>query len=871
MIRSTLYSQCLACFIYLCIGSATFAATPLTDKEAPTTQQRFSWQSSYEAAEQAMQAGLYRLAARLYTQARDLSEPQSEAAQQASLRLAFALINQGKVDEASLVIDTLSRREDSAYYLCLTLLSQMDNRFEDAQKSLDQINPETLSRSELPWFYLVSARAYEARGEFEQSLSALKQARELARNTTEESNFELLIYRHHILHGQVDENILEVLKRNSETFRGQDAGFTFAREYAIALHKKGQTKQALDMLEQQRTLARGRNTEDESILLLLIAAIGDPKSSQVRTALEELIRNGRGRLWQRMGLTLLMGNSELSSSSDALVQFLSSLIQTAPDKPTTPHPIIDELLLARARLLFNQNKLDEAAQDAQILIEQYPGSSIRQDALKIQAAIALSRSPPQYRTAANFFNQVRSELTDNEARVRLTMLIGDCYFLNEDFANAAEFYGQVLQIPANEDISKIALFQQVLSNIRNSDLESAEKNLDLWMMSRTNDSLLVWQAHWNYMDALNRAGKREQALKRAVNLLDKHLSRIPSELELRLMWLKARLSIDTPEVRSVPKIADDILALINRLKDKDLQSSERAIIASNTLLLKGQALIKMQQTDQAWETFQTLRTSLADTPPAIRSYIDEARYHLEQGNLIEAQQRFIQLSDRYPQSEYAPIALYEAALVAEQQGLQRTYEESVAILERLLNNYPKSEIAFYARLKQGDILRKLNNFGSARSRYEELLRNYPDHPRRDDVEMALAYTLLGQARNDPSRVSSSIVTFERLFDLPNLAPEMRIEAGFQWASALKTLNETMRAEEIYWQTLTRFLLEPPEPYTLGTTGRYWLARTAFELADIYEKQNRIQEAMRVFSLILEYQLPGINTAQSRMQRVSPAN
>ncbi len=841
--------------------------TPLSIETIDSAQERILRTELLSAAEQAMHNGFYSLAIRFYTQAREGLTVNSTHWKDISLRLTHALLNKADISSASLTLDTISPSNDSRYLLCRAIIAQIDGRSDIASNDLKSIDPNQLSELEIPWLHLLKALIFDSQKNSEKSLSELKIARDKVNNEAQKARFEILIYRHHILKGRVNDTQLETLKKSMEAYSSQDTGFAFAREYAISLFKRGDTKKALEILEKQRVLARNRDTEDESIFLLLIASMGEINSPQTQLALDDVLRNGRGRLWQRMALGLLMQNADSPEKISALTTLLSDIINTSSQTNVKPHPLLDEIVFAKALLVFSENKLDEAAKNAQTVIDRYPGSAMRPEALKMLASIALRHVPPQYRNAANFLNQYRGDIPEGVNRARLSLLIGDCYFLNGDYSNASELYGQVLQNPHAQSLIGIALFQQVLADIRAKNLNSAETHLDAFLKSTKVPPLMLWQAEWNYIDALNKSGNPAQALKRTRTLLNNPLTTLPSELVLRLMWLDARLTVDTPEVVAVPKITDNILVFLDKLPTTELDENQRAILASNTLLLKGQALLKLNNETEALQTFMYLRSKYNGSRPSMSSYIDEARYNIAGGKLIEAQQRFIELADRYPTSEYTPVALYEAAITADQQGLQRTYEEAVTILERLLTKHPQNPIAFYARLKQGDILRKLNRFEAARSRYEEILKLHPDHPQKNEADMALAYTLLAQSRSDPTRLSQTYANLERIFDLPNLASEMRIEAGFQWAHALQIQGNLKRAEEVYWLVLTRFLLKPTQEYTLGVNGRYWLARTVFELATLWEKQNRQEDALTTYSLITTYQLPGIATALARIETI----
>ena len=78
--------------------------------------------------------------------------------------------------------------------------------------------------------------------------------------------------------------------------------------------------------------------------------------------------------------------------------------------------------------------------DARVLLERFPGLDRITDVYRLLAYAALQRDPPQYRTAADHLIQLRERTSDPAERHLLNRLIGDCYFLNGDNANAADFY-----------------------------------------------------------------------------------------------------------------------------------------------------------------------------------------------------------------------------------------------------------------------------------------------------------------------------------------------------------------------------------------------------------------------------------------------
>src|SRR5208283_190813 len=157
---------------------------------------------------------------------------------------------------------------------------------------------------------------------------------------------------------------------------------------------------------------------------------------------------------------------------------------------------------------------------------------------------------------------------------------------------------------------------------------------------------------------------------------------------------------------------DALLARLGSGAWSALPPEFKSAVASTSVLLKAQALLGSSKARQAaaqegLDLLKRLRTDYHDTDAAVYSFIAEADYYTESNVIVEAQRLCTNLADAYPRSKYAPFALYEAALNAERLGQDSSYEEANRLIERLVTDYPKDELVFYARLKQGDLLRKL--------------------------------------------------------------------------------------------------------------------------------------------------------------------
>jgi tetratricopeptide (TPR) repeat protein len=296
----------------------------------------------------------------------------------------------------------------------------------------------------------------------------------------------------------------------------------------------------------------------------------------------------------------------------------------------------------------------------------------------------------------------------------------------------------------------------------------------------------------------------------------------------------------------------------------------RQDVAGTAMLLRAQALLELKRDADGLAELAKLRAAFPGSDAAVYSFIVQAKSLSARGQTVDAQQLLIQLAEQYKDSPYAPYALYEAAGNAERRGQDEHYQEAYNILESLKEKFPKDDLVFYAMLRQGDLLRKLDELGPAQVLYESLLNRYPDHRDAPLAELALADTLFAQVSTDASRLGSARARYERLFDLPSAPVDVRIEAGFKEGNALATRAANADARRALWLVVSRFLLDEKQRAQLGGKGRYWLGRTLLVYADLSEKAQAPEEARIAYGLILRSGLWGEKNARAGLVRLGGA-
>jgi TolA-binding protein len=348
-----------------------------------------------------------------------------------------------------------------------------------------------------------------------------------------------------------------------------------------------------------------------------------------------------------------------------------------------------------------------------------------------------------------------------------------------------------------------------------------------------------------------------------------------------MAWLQARLAFEAGQPEQALKLAGALVDSFAGAAGAGVPAELKTLVVSAELLQEAGADFALQRTDAALGLLNKLRMDFPQSDAAIQSYIVEANYYADHDRLADAQALLTRLvvaaeADQTagnPYARYAPYALYLAANFAERHGQDNDLEAAVRLTAQLAREYPQSDLVFYALLKQGDLHRKLNDFGQAQQDYEYLVNNYAQH---DDVlvaQMALADCHCAQAANNPAHAESAAAIYESLSERPDASAELRIEAGYKFGLLQQAQpGHEDDAQKTWWRLVNVFLLDPAKSADLGATatGSYWMSRTLLALGDSLEQQQELDQAREAWQLIVRDNLPGGALAQERLTRYLPA-
>ncbi len=785
----------------------------------------------------------------------DLPEEQRDRAQ---MGLGSAFLSLG---DGGLALAVLQEMDSSAppVLLRMALALYLLDEIETARALVERVPPDELRSGDQGWYWLLEGLLVQRAGEGALAAQFFVRAAEATDSPALEAQFQLLRLRGELEREDASEDMVAQLRATIRTNEGEAIAFEARQLLALALFRLGRVSAAVEEVEILLREPGMVDSERRGELLLILGIMSGENSGRGRLALRRLLAIPADPLRQRIALRLLASAPMQGEGRAEFGSFLDTLLLQEP-----PHPLFEELLSTRAALAAVEDDFERAEAAAERLLEERPGSALVPDALRRLAHVNWERTPPRYRTAASYLDRLRVMVDSGAERARIFGQMGDCFFLNGDFSNAAEAYASALREDRVRDRGTL-LFQRVLAEVRAGDLDEAIAALDA---AGEIDSASRWQAEYNVLDALREAGETEQAFRR-IRQLRGWEGLLPS-LEARLRWMEVRLALDSGRVSEVPELADQLLAW---LPAAGLAESEGSAVESHILLLKGEALLRLGLQAEGLGVLGELRRRFPDSGPEMLSYLLESRLAAGENSVVDAQLSLINLVDRFPESRYAPIALWEAALLAEQRGLDSAYREAMTILERLVRGYPGHELLFYARLKQADLSRRLNDFGTALELYERVLSDFPDHPERYRAELSRGDCLLARGSASAESLVAATVVYDRLFEDYRTPGDAAVEAGYKWATALRQRDLGGEAKAALFLVKARFLDDPEEGTGLGPTGRYWLARSLLELSSLLEDEGGLEalgQARRLYRELLASGLPGAALAEARLARLAPA-
>jgi TolA-binding protein len=851
----------LAVLWFGCVAAVAQEAELAPDAAALDGRRDALLAARYDAARAALSSGVAPVAGTLIE---GLLAAQPDAAlleQVLQLRVELALMT-GRIGMASRTIEQMDEQAFAVAPVDRALVRFFEGDSAAAMELIDGLSVTRTAVERRPWLALLRALLALREGSNELGNAHFATAQRLADNELLRAHFELVRLRHEMDASNATPERISALRETMRSLRGERSGFEAARMLAIALQQTGATDEALELLSAQLAMPGIRSFELRPGFLLLVGIIAGPASTRGDLALRQVIVENAPSAVQLQALHLLLTAAAEEPRRGRLRADLADWLGRFPEHALRPH-----FLFILAHLDAANGDYAAAQETAALLQTSFPEPRWTIPALELQAAIAWSRQPPAFRTAADYLNQLRQLIEDPSRRQQIGVLIADCFFLNSDFVSAAEAYAAAMRdLPAAQ--AGRMLFQRVTAELRSARSDRAVGLLDAAHEAGGYPMTDLWRAEWNLLQWLRRNGQVDAAFSRIAQLLGEDLTGpdLSEELHMRLHWLYARLALEHGRLGMARELAQQLRLNLTGPTFEGLPQEQLALVEAHLLLLEGEVLMQQQQPDEAAAVFAELRDRFSGSGPAILSFLVDARTRGNSTAGTDASASLLALAERFPTSDFAPLALWEAALSPGARASNEQLQRSIVILERLINDYPDHSLVFFARLKQGDLARQLNDFPSALLLYESALSQFPGHAERFRAELGRADVLMALSSDNPTRREEATVIYERNTLLPALPAVARLEAGYKWAQANRQADDLAAYRATLWLVYQRLIADPNlnAQVFAAANGRYWSGRLMLELADSFISAGDTVTARALLSEIAQWQLPGAETAMSRL-------
>lgn len=848
----------------LCLLLTTFApawafATDASKEVSTESRTSLTYGFTVQAARDALNAGLPGIAKDLFHEALASDHLPKDQATRNNLRLGLvsALLASGEVQEAKAQLEKLDQKDSDHADVTLrrAMIAFLERDLPNLKRWASLLQENEINESERDWAAFLKSMATLPE---EESNIHFENALRLARNANRQIDFKLLKVKEELLRTGGSEVLAANLKRQMEEFRGKEASKEFLIQYVMVLHSIGKNKDALMELESQLKKNGNKLGNWRDRLLLLYGMIGDFSDTATRSALESLIEQGSSREYMEIALHLLVSkDSDISKNADFIDKLLA-----APNNPLT-----EFALSVRLRLALEQNDNQMAETTARRIMEEFPASPRKPEALRSLAAAAWRSSPPKYLLVADFLSQLRNLMELREEKEELGVQIADCRFLAKDYSGSAALYLELYRESTDPSLHGRALYQAINCQLALNDLNEALSLLNEFPESNESQKYR-WSAEWNFILNLKERGQEAKALSRIDALLESAGASMPPLSRVRMSWLKSALSLQAGKPESAEAIADATLQWISN--NTNFPKEIRDSLDAKLRLTKGRAQYDLNDMEGANETFVQLRIEHANSDESAFSYLVEANHYAADNRLDEAQRSLLHLVDQHKSSAYAPVALYEASIHLERRGLDKNLKEGIDLLERLTKDYPNDRLVFYARQRQANLLRKRNEFGPALELCEDLLSadRFRTHPARHAVMLIRADCILALAREDRQKIIEASEVYAELKRMSDKPMSFRSEAAYKQGVALRRMGKPSEAEKVYFRDVEIVLLKELQKNRQDgkelASGRYWLARSLLDLGEMLEAGDRTRQAVSVYQKILAYGLPGGQLALGRI-------
>lgn len=531
-------------------------------------------------------------------------------------------------------------------------------------------------------------------------------------------------------------------------------------------------------------------------------------------------------------------------------------------------PLVSQALFGIGLCLAQRGQYDAAADSLERMLQSYPESPLAANALFELGQMRLAQSLPQQ--AIGRLQELRWGYPAFPARRRALLLLADTYFSLGEYAAAAEIYRPLAEATGVRDPGGRVRRQLARAyhhmGLYGPALQTYRRLVDDETEAAARDSIYFDQAV-----LLVRLGQEDEAVRQFLAVRDAfpdapladqagaragHIAFALEQYDEAQRIYAPLLEKDVPDSLVYGQYALALFRL-QRIEEGRKAAKRYAKHMGNKaewdqrfLLEEGRYYQRKKEYDKALKAFRDVVKKGGSAASEGAYYAAEALWQQnaaapsEEGaaRALEALVRFVQDYPDTPQSAdaYLRLANYQFAL--------HNYLQAAGAYKRVLDApSAKREAAREAIWKLLQSYQGAHEYEAAHGVADQLLRDFPDHPRQLEARLELGVIL-----KEKGQYAQAINHFETLLNEQRLDANDASEARFYVGESYQNMGEYRKAIEAYYKVSYH-----------GAGGfSQWITSADFQRAKCHESMGEFATAIAVYERIVQRE--GGGTPQGEM-------
>ncbi|MFH1362725.1 MAG: tetratricopeptide repeat protein [Candidatus Omnitrophota bacterium] len=491
--------------------------------------------------------------------------------------------------------------------------------------------------------------------------------------------------------------------------------------------------------------------------------------------------------------------------------------------------------LNKADILYELGRLNDAVYAYKYVLDNFPDSEDIEAINKAHYGLAWSYlKSGKFKEAIDEFKNTLEYASNPVVKVSSQIHIADAYQETGRYQEALDMYSLVLKDDPNTIYADYIQFQIGLTFLKKKDLEKAFLALRN-LQNNFPSSKLTPQAQYYLAVGYFSSGDYAQAK----SLLEDFIAKFPQDdLVAKARYLYGKCFFNEKDYLKALTVFKQVIGKIN-----DRQIEELAYVDIGTTYLN---LSQFENAKKIWASFLK---KYPQSPYRASVALYLGGLYEKEKNFSDAQKYYRQVAADYKDTLWG----YEAVL-----ALGHLYWDSGDLekAEQYFETLTKKStpLTSKSKLYLARILAQRQNYDAALKLYDELAAEAQPIAGVANLEKALIFKQRGQ-------YPEAAAMFRQAIALGVDSQELRFSFGI----CLEKTAETKEAVEQYFKVIYNFGVEDPKGMT--AEDKDYKTKSFFRIAKIYERENNLGEAKKIYQKIIALGVSESKVAEARLKEL----